>query len=523
MKKSYFNLSHYKNIAMQMGALVPTLCLECVPGDKHTISNKAFIRMAPQVFPTMHNVYVETFYFKVPHRLIWDDFQKFRTGGVANDDNTPHPISASPDDEAGYLVGSLADYFGLPTGVRNFGHNILQFRAYNFIYNEFFRDQTLQDEVAISRGNGFDDVTSKELQFACWQKDKFTSALPFEQRGAPVTVPVVSDITGTVSIPAIDGGFKVNGVSADVKTYNAVGQDKNLVAVGVAGDKPVTVSIPAQDDLELDINSDDFTVTTINDLRLAFQLQRYAEKLARYGARYVEFLLGFFGVVSSDKTLQRPQFLGSATSQVVFSEVLQTSSTDGTSPQGNMAGHGISAQKTSKIKTYCEEDCFIIGISVVRPQTMYMQGIEKQWTRYSRYDYFNPTFVNLGEQPILNREVYAQGNRVLVEGTPSGQEENPAYFVDYKTFGFEPRYEEFRRIPNTVHGDFRDNLMDWHMARKFDNLPVLGSEFVKCSPTNRTFAVQTENNQNVYFTIKNEIESLRPLPKRGVPGLIDHN
>lgn len=518
MKKSWFNLSHYKNIAMEMGKLVPIGLIEAMPGDKFVIRNKLFCRTAPQVFPTMHNVYIKTFWFKVPLRLIFDKFPDFRTRGAQGDDNTPHPYMVAPsptqdDPVGGYRTGSLEDYLGLPVDVPSFKHSALPHRAYRLVFNEFFRDQTLQGESPLSKGSGLDVTTSRYLEYVCWQKDYFTSALPWEQRGAQVTVPVVSDVTGTVSIPGQSAVIKADGVARNFALDALKGVALANTAQGNQGDA-VTVDVPAQNDLQLDIDSQDVSVTSINDLRLAFQLQRFAEKLARYGARYIEFLLGFFGVVSSDKTLQRPQFLGSAVSQIVFSEVLQTSSTDDVSPQGSMAGHGVSGQMTGAINVYCEEDSIILGLAVVQPQTMYTQGMPHIFLNDSPYDYANPTFAHLGEQPIFNSEIFTQADTVVDDkGTP----------VNKLPFGFAPRYEHLRRIPNTVHGDFRGNLADYHMARIFDDLPVLNSPFVTCSPTNRTFAVQTENNQNIYLTINNDIKALRPIPKRAIPGLIDHN
>lgn len=515
LKRNSFNLSHYKNIAFPMGYLIPTCVIECFPGDTHVISNKLFLRLAPQVFPTLHNVNVKTLYFKVPHRLVWDNFKEFRTGGVDGKFEVPHPCMTSP--EGGYKIGSLADYLGIPTGKANIEHNALPFRMYNLIYNEFFRNQTLMNEVAISRGDGEDIVTSRDLLKVCWQKDRFTNAQPFEQRGEAVNLPIGGEL------PVIfDSKIKVNqivdtGGVVRGSIGNASGNNRAVLQAHHEGDTfnvDDVGGLQNSADPHAHVDLADGNVITVNDFRVAVQLQKLFEKMARFGARYVEFLYALFGVRSSDARLQRPEFLGSAVSPIVFSEVLQTSSTDEVSPQGSMAGHGVSAQSTHKIKTFCEEDCFIIGLSYVMPQTMYFQGVPKWATRKTRLDYCTPTFVNLGVQPIWNYEVFAQGVHVKDEHN---------FPVDLGIFGFEDRYDEFRFMQNTVHGDFRGNLMDYHMGRYFENLPVLSSRFVQADPTSRTFAVQTPGNQNIYMTIQNEIHSLRCLPKVGVPGLVDHN
>ena len=520
--RNLFNLSHENKLTCEMGKLVPILCEEILPGDTFRVSTDMVVRMAPMLAPIMHNVNVYTHFFFVPNRLIFDKWEDFITGGKNGDDATVAPYITTPS--GGFAVGSLADYLGVPTGVAGVQVSALPFRAYNKIYNDYYRDENLQDEIALSTGAGSDTTTVTDLQTRCWQHDFFTNALPWTQRSS----------TGAVKVPLggespVKFGAPVNTVYSGPSSNSGSGvmssfSDKTVLAGFNGGSSgfneapSLFFSGESGTGLDLVTNSrylpalplvadlSDATGGDINDIRYAFQVQRFLEKMARGGARYTEVILSHFGVKSSDARLQRAEYLGGGRSPVAISDVLQTSADDNQpTPLATMAGHGYSAQRSHQFKRFFEEHGFLIGIMSIMPRSTYQQGLAKKWTRETRFSYYWPVFSHLGEQAIHNREIYLQGTS-----------------DDGGIFGYQPRYEEYRKHYSEVHGDFRDSLDFWHLGRIFTQLPVLNEDFVKCNPDNRIFAVQSDVD-HLWVDIYHNIKALRPIPKYGDPGYIDHD
>lgn len=488
-----------------MGQLVPILCKEVLPGDSWRVSTDMVLRFAPMLAPVMHNVNVYTHYFFVPNRLIFDDWESFITGGENGTDATVEPTMTSPS--GGYAVGSLADYLGLPVRVAGYKHSALPFRAYAKIFNDYYRDENLQSEVTFSTAAGADSTTSRTLLRRAWQHDFFTSALPFQQRGPSVNLPL-----GTTA-PVVGNGssIHVTHTSATNTADSSVWVASDSQNLGVSGTafRSKTLYFPSdstRSSLVADLSS--ATGANINDLRYAFQVQRFLEKNARSGVRYIEMILSHFGIKSSDARLQRSEYLGGGRSPVMFSEVLQTSADDNQpTPLATMAGRGISAQRSHRFRKFFEEHGFIIGIMSIMPRSTYDQGLEKMWSRPNRYSYYWPVFSHLGEQAIYNKEIYTQGTT-----------------ADDSIFGYQPRYEEYRKAYSTCHGQFRSNqsLDYWHFGRRFANLPSLNSTFIECNPTTDPFAVPSASDF-LYVDLFNNIKAMRPIPKHGTPGFIDHD
>lgn len=532
---STFDLGHEVKQSMKMGKLTPFFCQEVLPGDSFRMNSEVFARLQPMLSPAMHRINLYTHFFFVPNRIIWDEFQDFITGG---DDGTAAPIPPYIDFSGVsaadfYCKGSLANYLGFPAMTEDFQYkhriSALPFRAYQEIYNEYYRDQNLIDKVEFSKASGdsqtgsysTDDILT--LRSRCWEKDYFTSALPFTQKGDAVLLPLAG--TGTVDFTG-----NTTPTSASTSTINIAGgisstmmfDEPNQLGVksisGTPADEAtasISLNIPSQavsGSGTVDISGLNNT-TQINDLREAFQVQRYLEQLARGGSRYTEWLKSFFGVTSSDARLQRPEYLGGGMSPIVMSEVLQTSSTDGTSPQGNLAGHGICANSYHSFTKRFEEHGIVIGIMSILPRTAYSQGIPKMFQRFDKFDYYTPTFAHLGEQPIRKDELFP----------------NPAVSQDHEdnagTFGYQSRYAEYRYLPSRVAGDMAENLDFWHLGRKFATQPTLSGEFVtydNSADNNRIFAVTDPNEDQYMVQIWNGLIATRPIPFDAQPGMVDH-
>jgi len=470
--RSVFDLSYEKKFTCEMGELIPVMVDEVVPGDVFSFGNDIVIRFQPLVAPILHEINAYVHYFFVPYRILWDDWEDFISGGVDGDFADPLPRW----DAVYFGKYSLWDYMGFP--LINVGAPLpLDFpkRAYNLIYNEYYRDENLIDEV---------DITKSEVILKrAWEKDYFTAALPWQQRGTAPALP----ISGVTS--ATWGAALANG-------------DKFLM-YDAATNRPKT----SADKSFLEANTVDFSDAAtfdVADLRLAFQIQKWLERNARAGARYTEFLRSHFGVAPRDDRLNRPEYIGGSKSPVIVSEVLQTSSTDATSPQGNLAGHGLSADATFIGKYHAQEYGVIVGIMSVMPRSAYSQGIDRQWLRESKYDFYFPEFAGLSEQAIMITEIYSTvgevNNRVI--------------------FGYQGRYDEMRVKRNMVCADMRDTFDYWHLGRKFSAPPALNGTFIECNPSKRIFADTLE--RGLIVNIRNNIKAIRPLPIVSNPGLIDH-
>jgi hypothetical protein len=513
-KRNVFNLSRENKFTCNMGQLIPVFADEALPGDKWKFKSDFVLRLAPMLAPMMHNVNAYVHYFKVPVRLLFDKWEQFITGGKDNNDATPPPMVDAPAD-TGWPVGSLADFLGCPTGVKGLRSSALPFRAYAKIYNDWYRDENLIDELPMSTDEGTDTITNTALQRRAWQKGYFTNSLPWPQRGDPVylpldqSAPVVSngqsiqlfglDAQGVRQVPTLISGDA--GVTEDVIFGVATSGVPGTVVSKYAGLKPNGTLGFERSGLKADLSQ--ASAITVDALRSAIQLQLFGNLVGRAGYRYVEYLKAMFGVTSSDARLQRSEYLGGFKCPIMISEVLQTSATDQTSPQGNMSGHGIAAQSSRVFKTFFEEHCIVIGLLSIMPKAGYSQGLPRRWSRQTRYDYYVPVLAHLGQQAVLNKEIYAQGTE-----------------ADDGIFGYQDRYDEYRQAEDEVHGQFRTTLDFWTMNRTFDKLPGLNKDFVECNPTKRVFAVPSED--VCIVDMYHKVKAIRPLPKFGDPGFMDH-
>jgi len=508
--RSVFDLSYSKLLTCDMGQLIPIMCDEMVPGDKFTIANQVVIRLQPLVAPILHEINCYVHYFFVPYRLLWDDFEDFISGGVDGNDASVLPRW----DPTGHnnQAGSLWDYFGFPVDVIPDGAFPLDFprRAYNKVWNEYYRDETLQTEVDPL------DLANDSILLRSWSKDYFTSALPWQQRGTAPALPI-SGLSSAVFDEEITGFNQQASL-----WYKSPSADETLISGRAATTNDVTFSTASSqgagneggDYVKANIDADrlndnvvDLTgLTTFNvsDLRLAFQIQKWMERNARAGVRYPEFLHAHFGVSPRDDRLQRSEYIGGSKSNVIVSEVLQTSET-GSTPQGTLAGHGINVSQEFCGKYFAQEYGLVIGLMSIMPIPMYQQGINRQWLRRSKYDFFFPEFANLSEQAIEQAELYA---------TDTDSE-------NLTIFGYQGRYDEMRYKPNMVVGQMRDTFAYWHLGRVFGSAPALNEDFLKCIPDKRIFAAPSEPGFIVSFG--NVIKAIRPMPISGEPGLIDHN
>lgn len=516
-----FDLTHDDMLTCGMGKLVPIECMEIVPGDVFKWQDDVLVRLQPMLAPLMHRINVYVHYWFVPKRILQDDFEKYYTGGRDGRDTTQAPYITAPS--GGFAVGSLADYFGFPTGVAGYKVSAFPFRAYTKIYNEWYRDQNLISEVAIDYGNGSDTTTNTSLLKRAWGHGYFEDSLPWTQRGPVVNMPSLGNIPvkGTGMALGLTNGLGNTGltsiVSGDIQVLEAR-RDSYGTAVGttygagfIAGNKSFGVTT---DSTKSGIVADASSAAAIPvpEVRQAFQTQVLFEIMARSGARFTETLSALFNVRISDSTVQRPLFLGGGKVPVSIGEVLQTSSTDSTSPQGNLAGRGISAQRVPVWKKSFEEPGVLIGILNIRPKAVYAQGLSRSWTRWTRFDEYLPPFAHLGMQGILNKELYCQGPSVV---DANGD------VVDEQVFGYTPIYDELRHIPSRVHADFKGTMDYWSLWRKFNSLPQLNQTFIECDPDNRIWSVPTGDHFMVQ--IVHHVAALRRLPKYGTPGLIDHH
>lgn len=499
--RSVFDLSHSKILTADMGKLYPVLCEMMMPGDKFTLSQEMIVRAMPLVSPVLHeiNVFVHTFF--VPFRILWDGWEEFITGGKDGTDNSSIPrwitYGAGPVGE-----GSLWDYCGFPTltGVPTGAvpHEFLK-RAYNRIWNEYYRDQTLQDPVVEFHTN-ISSPGNNDILYRSWQKDYFTSAQPNQQRGIAPALPI-SGLSSAVFSPS---SFAISGFTdgaTEVKVSKTV-SDPRLTNTDVDADFNDNIR-GALDNNEVDLSS--ATTFDVSDLRLAFQIQKWMERNQRCGVRYTEFLNAHFGVSPRDERMQRPEFVGAIKVPVTISEVLQTSRSDaGETPQGTLAGHGISVG-VDRVGTYhAKEFGIMMSLLSIMPKPAYQQGIPRQWLYSTRYEFPFPEFANLSEQAIIRAEIYA--NTTEADNTT--------------IFGYQGRYDEHRYKPNTVHGLMRSDFAHWHLGRIFGSAPALNDDFLKCNPDTRIFAVEAE--PGFVINIGNLIKAVRPIPIASNPGLIDH-
>ncbi len=502
--RSSFNRSHGLKTTFDGGLLIPIYVDEALPGDTFNLNMTGFARLATPIHPIMDNMFMETFFFAVPNRLLWDNWQKFCGEQTDPGDSIDFTV---PTKTVTPATASLYDYMGLPIG-NSLTFNSLHLRAYGQIWNEWFRDQNLQDSLTIGLtiDNGPDTAISTVVQRRGKRHDYFTSCLPWPQKGTAVDLPLGT--TAPVLGLGIDDAFNVPTINQGV-TETGGGAATYVEGLAVANlTNQFVVEAQTSDDSPLifaDLSS--ATAATINDLRQAFQIQKLQERDARGGTRYTEIIRSHFGVTSPDARLQRPEFLGGGSSPVQINQVPQTSETS-TTAQGTLAAYGTATLSGHGFTKSFTEHCVLLGLVSVRADLTYQQGVNRGWNRQTRYDYYWPALSHIGEQAVLNQEIWADGSA-----------------NDTLVFGYQERYAEYRYKPSEITGLFRSDaagtLDPWHLSQDFATLPVLDNTFIKDTPPiDRVIAVPAEPHFlfDAYFSLK----CARPMPLYGVPGYIDH-
>lgn len=560
IQRSVFDRSHDYKTTMDAGSLIPFFVDEVLPGDTYKLRVNAFVRMNTLIAPFMDNVFLDTFFFFVPTRLVWDNWQRF-CGEQKNPGDSTDFLIPSLSGTNTFSNGTIFDYMGLPTGVAldpaNTPINALPFRAYNLIYNEWFRDENLIDSIPVLTNDGPDPVSNYTLRKRAKRHDYFTSALPWPQKGPSVDVGLTgnapvrgfgADSNWTYGSGTLPSGFncgigsQYNGYDEsktlhvwgnnEMFTYDNNGNSMLYNGNGSYGNKPIglqdssaesnihpvtgifgkefsfngglTPSKP--DSVYADLSG--VSAITINDLRQAFQIQKFYEKWARGGSRYTETLRVMFNVISPDARLQRPEYLGGTHSRVNVVPTAQTSSTDSVSPQSNLSAFGVLGDSAHGFNKSFVEHGYVIGLVCLRADLTYQQGLNRMWSRRQLFDFYWPTLAHLGEQVVYNREIYTQGSS-----------------EDNGVFGYQERYAEYRYKPSMITGKLRStdpqSLDVWHLAQKFDSLPKLNQDFIEENPPiNRVIAVQNEPQFFADFWF--DLKTSRPMPVYSVPGLVDH-